>query len=141
MVFVRLNLWGVELSFRFTVLITFVALAILAVFYVGAISRFSWDWALNIEPAEGQSRFLPFGWGGVAAALPFAIWFYLAIEELPLAAEESHDPKRDMPRGILYGLLTLVVCAFLTLFLNSGIAPGSAGVGLSDEQQDRLRKT
>jgi ethanolamine permease len=38
-----------------------------------------------------------------------------------------------MPRGILYGLLTLVVCAFLTLFLNSGIAPGSSAVGVSDE--------
>ena len=32
-------------------------------------------------------------------ALPFAIWFYLAIEELPLAAEESMDPKRDIPKG------------------------------------------
>ena len=133
LLFVGLNVWGVEMSFRFTVLITFVALAILAVFYVGAISRFSWDWALNIVPEAGHSRFLPFGWSGVAASLPFAIWFYLAIEELPLAAEESHDPKRDMPRGILYGLLTLVICAFLTLFLNSGIAPGAAEVGLSDE--------
>ena len=47
--------------------------------------------------------------GGVFFALPFAIWFYLAIEELPLAAEESHDPKRDIPRGTIYGLLTLVV--------------------------------
>ena len=76
---------------------------------------------------------MPFGWAGVAASLPFAIWFYLAIEELPLAAEESHDPKRDMPRSILYGLLTLVICAFLTLFLNSGIAPGASEVGASDE--------
>jgi ethanolamine permease len=66
-------------------------------------------------------------------ALPFAIWFYLAIEQLPLAAEESHDPRRDMPRGILLGLLTLVVCAFLTLILNTGIAPGAAVLGTSDE--------
>ncbi len=70
---------------------------------------------------------------GVLAALPFAIWFYLAIEELPLAAEEAHDPKRDMPRGILYGLLTLVAAAFLTLFLNSGIAPGAKELGGRDE--------
>ena len=38
-----------------------------------------------------------------------------------------------MPRGILLGLLTLIVCAFLTLFLNAGIAPGAQEVGLSDE--------
>ena len=65
--------------------------------------------------------------------MPFAIWFYLAIEELPLAAEESHDPQQDMPKSILLGLLTLIVTAFLVLFLNAGIAPGAKEVGLSDE--------
>ena len=72
-------------------------------------------------------------WRGVLGALPFAIWFYLAIEQLPLAAEEAHDPQRDMPRGILLGLLTLVACAFLTLVLNTGVAPGAAVLGTSDE--------
>ena len=133
LIFVGLNVAGVETSFRFTVFITFLALAILAVFYIGAIPHFSWDWALNIAPEPGGSRWLPKGWMGVAAALPFAIWFYLAIEELPLAAEEAHDPQRDMPRGLLYGLLTLIVTAFLVLFLNAGIAPGAQAVGTSDE--------
>jgi amino acid transporter len=62
--------------------------------------------------ADG-SRWLPKGIPGVLAALPFAIWFYLAIEELPLAAEEAHAPERDMPRGLLLGLATLVVGAAL----------------------------
>ena len=35
------------------------------------------------------------------AALPFAVWLFLAIEQLPLAAEESHDPKNDMPKGLI----------------------------------------
>ena len=65
--------------------------------------------------------------------MPFAIWFYLAIEQLPLAAEESHDPKRDMPKALLWGILTLIVASFLTLFLNAGIAPGAAAVGRSDD--------
>ena len=39
-IFVGLNYWGVELSFRFTLVITFIALAILVVFFVGAISHF-----------------------------------------------------------------------------------------------------
>ena len=133
LIFVGLNVVGVEASFRFTVFITFLALAILTVFYVGAIPHFSLDWALNIEPEPGGSRWLPKGWMGVAAALPFAIWFYLAIEELPLAAEEAHEPQRDMPRGLLYGLLTLAVTGFLVLFLNAGIAPGAKAVGASDE--------
>ncbi len=131
--FVGLNVWGVEITFRFTVAITLLALAILATFFVGAVPHFSWDMALNIAPSVGGSRWLPHGWSGVMAALPFAMWFYLAIEELPMAAEEAHDPKRDMPRGILFGLLTLLVTAFLTLFLNSGIAPGAQAVGRSNE--------
>ncbi len=133
-IFVGLNVAGVETSFRFTVAITLLALAILAVFYVGALAHFDLArFAFDIEPAPGESRWLPFGWRGVLAALPFAIWFYLAIEELPLAAEESHAPSRDMPRGILLGLLTLVLCAFLTLFLNTGIAPGAGALGSSEE--------
>ena len=131
--FVGLNIVGVEATFRFSVLITLLALGILVVFWVGALPHFSWEIALNIQPDNGNSRFLPFGWTGVAQALPFAIWFYLAIEQLPLAAEESHDPQRDMPKALLWGILTLIVASGLTLFLNAGIAPGAAAVGRSDE--------
>ncbi len=129
-VFVGLNVFGVEASFRFTVVITFLALGTLAVFYLGAIGHFDLDAALDIE---GESRWFPKGAIGILGALPFAIWFFLAIEELPLAAEEAHDPVRDMPRGILYGLLTLVAAAFLTLILNTAMAPGAAALSASEE--------
>ena len=133
-IFVGLNIAGVEISFRFTVVITLLALAILAVFWIGALPHVDFSrFALDIEATGDGSRWLPFGFRGVLAALPFAIWFYLAIEQLPLAAEESHDPGRDMPRGILLGLLTLVVCAFLTLILSASIAPGAAALGESEE--------
>ena len=95
--FVGLNIWGVEISFRFSVWITLIALGILLVFYLGALPHFDWQQALNIEPEKGGSRFLPTGWGGILSALPFAVWFYLAIEQLPLAAEESKHPQKDLP--------------------------------------------
>ena len=132
-VFVGLNIYGVEASFRFTVLITVAALAILAVFYVGALGHFSLDHALDIPPAAAGSVWFPGGAVGVLGALPFAMWFYLAIEELPLAAEEAHDPVRDMPKGILLGLLTLVITAFATLILNTAMAPGAAAISASEE--------
>ena len=132
-IFVALNIWGVEISFKFSIVITFIALAILAVFYIGAIPNFSTANWFNMKPDAGQSVFLPRGWIGIFYCFPFAIWFYLAIEELPLAAEESHDPEKDMPKGILFGLLTLIVAAFLTLFLNTGIAPGAEKLGKVDE--------
>jgi ethanolamine permease len=124
--FVGLNVWGVETSFRVTVAVTLVALAILVVFFAGALPHLDLErWALGPGP--------PLSWRGVLGALPFAIWFYLAIEQLPLAAEESSDPRRDMPRGILLGLATLVVFAFATLILSSGIPPGAAALARSDE--------
>src|SRR5919109_4997998 len=135
-VFVLLNFVGVEASFRFTVFITLASLAILIVFFVGAIPNFDFDrWAI------GDLGWFPDGVPGVFYALPFAIWFYLAIEELPLAAEESHDPQRDIPRGTIYGLLTLVVTGFLVLFLNSGISPGSEALSESGEPLNDGLKT
>ncbi len=142
-VFVGLNIAGVETSFRFTVFITLVALGILVVFWVSAFPLFDWNrMLLNIglgpdgslvELPEGGGPWLPLGVPGILYALPFAIWFYLAIEQLPLAAEEAHQPARDLPKGLVLGILTLIVCAFLTLFLNSGIAPGAFKIGTSGE--------
>ncbi len=131
--FVGVNIAGVELTFRVTVVITLLALLVLIVFWVGAFPLFRWEHALSVPPDPGASLWFPKGLSGISASLPFAIWFYLAIEQLPLAAEESHDPKRDMPRGLLWGLATLIVASILTLFLNAGIAPGAAVVGASDE--------
>jgi ethanolamine permease len=133
--FLGLNLLGIEMAMRFTVGICLLALSILAVFCVGALTQFDFTAnALNIVPEPGNSTWFPFGLlEGVFFALPFAIWFFLAIEELPLAAEESHDPKRDIPRGTISGLLTLIVAAFLVLFLNTGIAPGAQGLRESGE--------
>jgi ethanolamine permease len=133
--FLALNLIGIEMAMRFTVGICVLALTILVVFSIGALTKFDFATnALNIAPEPGNSTWFPFGiTSGIFLALPFAIWFFLAIEELPLAAEESHDPKRDIPRGTIYGLLTLVVAATLVLFLNTGIAPGAEGLRASGE--------
>ena len=132
-IFVGINIVGVEATFKATMVTTIIALATLCVFWIGAIPNFSWDLALNIEPEGGNSRFLPFGWFGIAQALPFAIWFYLAIEQVPFAAEESRNPQRDMPRAIMWAMLALIVASLLTLTLNSGIGPGAAVVGESEE--------
>ncbi len=119
-IFVALNSAGAAASFKFAVVITIISLAVLAFFAVAALfsGELSWDKLWNIEPEAGNSTFLPYGVGGVLAALPFAIWFFLGIEELPLAAEETHTPQQDIPRGSLLGMLTLLVTAFLVLVLN-----------------------
>lgn len=132
-VFVGINIFGVELTFRVSMAITILALLVLVIFWIGALPHFRWELALSVPSEPGGSPWFPKGLSGISASLPFAIWFYLAIEQLPLAAEESHDPKRDMPRGLVWGIATLIVASLLTLFLNAGIAPGAAVVGASQE--------
>jgi len=132
-IFVGLNIIGIEATMRFSVVIAVISLAVLAVFFVLAIPNFDASLLTNIVAEEGGTSFLPFGIAGIFAALPFAIWFYLAIEELPLAAEESMDPKRDVPRGTMWGLWTLVITGMGVLFLNTGIGDGAEGIRTSGE--------
>jgi ethanolamine permease len=138
-IFLALNLYGVELSFRVSVFVTVGALAILAIYWISAIPHFDLHrWALNVgvDPAtgaavelpEGGGLWFPFGWKGVLATLPFAVWLFLAIEQLPLAAEESADPKKDMPKGLIAGMATLMLSATLICFLNAGVGDASTKV-------------
>ena len=118
-VFVGANTRGVELSFLVTAIVTLLAIVILTVFFVSALPFIDFGkYAMNIgadpstgtgvELPGGHGPFLPFGVYGVLASMPFAVWLFLAIEQLPLAAEESVDPKRDMPKGIMLGMFTLI---------------------------------
>ena len=132
-IFVGINIIGIEATMRFTVLINILALGILAFFFIAVIASGKFDASLltNIKPDPGRSSFLPHGLGGIFPAIPFAIWFYLAIEELPLAAEESHDPKRDVPKATIWGITTLVITGALIFVLNTGVDGGAAGIGTS----------
>jgi ethanolamine permease len=114
------------------------------VFWISAFTHMDFGrWALNIgagpdgkavELPEGNGPLFPFGFSGVLATLPFAVWLFLAIEQIPLAAEESVEPKRDLPRGILLGFATLIVSAFMIVLLNpSVIGVGSFALGTSLE--------
>ena len=139
-IFLALNIYGVALSFRVTLVVTLASLAVLIAFWISAIPNIDFSrWALNIaadgsELPEGGGSLFPFGFGGVLASLPFAVWLFLAIEQLPLAAEESVDPKRDMPRGILLGMGTLIISAFMIMLLNpSVIGVGAFALGSSGE--------
>jgi ethanolamine permease len=142
-VFLGLNIRGVALSFQVTVVVTLLALAILIFFFVSAIPSIDFGkYAMNIgvgpdgaamELPDGGGPFLPFGVHGILASLPFAVWLFLAIEQLPLAAEESVDPKRDMPRGIMLGMFTLIALGFLVLIINPAIPDGAFKLGASGE--------
>jgi ethanolamine permease len=84
--------------------------------------------------AAGASPFLPFGVAGVLAALVYGIWFFLAVEGVPLAAEEARDPTRDMPRGIIAAMAVLLLFAASILIT----APGGAGAAVLQDSDNPL---
>eukprot|EP00644_Phytophthora_capsici_P017155 jgi/Phyca11/122709/e_gw1.48.251.1 len=119
-VFVSLNIVGIEMTFRVQAFTTVVSVLILLVFYIGAATKISYtEWVENVDWK------FPNGWDGAVEGYSFALWFYLGIEELPLAVEVTVDPGRNMPIGLVSSILTLVVMAFCTVIFNSMISPGA----------------
>ncbi|MDP9301496.1 MAG: amino acid permease, partial [Actinomycetota bacterium] len=137
-IFVSINIVGIEATMRFTVFITLSSIAVLAFFFLAAIFSGKLDFSLWTNIAKGGDTIkggggplFPFGISGIFKSLPFAIWFFLAIEEVPLAAEESMDPRRDVPKGSVRAQHTLVVAAALTLIFNTALPGGAALYGQS----------
>src|SRR5688572_19319200 len=111
-VFVWLNILGVKQAMRFEVFVTVLAVAELLVFMA------------VVAPGFRLQNFLtnpmPAGFAGVLAAIPFAIWFFLAIEGVAMAAEEVKEPRRTIPLGYISGIVTLVVLAFGVMIFAGG---------------------
>ena len=136
-IFIGLHLYGVGEALKFMFAITAVAVLALVVFVAAAIPKFDPANLNNIPvdtTAVGASTFLPFGLLGIWAALPYAIWFFLAVEGVPLAAEESKNPAKDMPRGIIGAMLALILFAGVILI----VAPGAAGSDFLKESGNPL---
>ncbi|MFB9569141.1 ethanolamine permease [Saccharopolyspora hordei] len=124
-VFIGIHIYGVGEALRLMFGITAVAVVALVAFVVGMVPEFSTAKLFDIAPTDavGASTFLPFGYAGVLASLVYGIWFFLAVEGVPLAAEEARDPRKDMPRGIIAAITVLLLFAAAILV----VAPGGAG--------------
>ena len=74
--------------------------------------------APHVDPIN-WTPFLPYGWSGVASGTAVLFFAYLGFDALSTAAEETKNPKRDMPIGIIAALsictiLYIAVCAAMT---------------------------
>ena len=132
LLFVGIHLAGVGEALKVMMVISGLAvLAIIATTFV-LITNFDASrlFDVPVTDAVGASEFLPLGWYGVWAALPFAMWLFLAVEGVPLAAEEAKDPAKDVPKGIIGAMIFLLFTAFLVVVLVPG-AGGAAAMGAS----------
>jgi len=133
-VFVVINWSGASIGFRLAIVVSIISLAILGLFVVVALATGGFDpsklW--DVKPDAGASTFLPHGFWQVLLVIPFAMWFFLGIEELPLASEETHNPTRVIPRAGIAALLTLTVAAVLVFIFNTGVL-GAVGTQKSGQ--------
>lgn len=132
--FVILNSVGASASFRFAITVAALSIAILVFYGVLALATGAANFGalFDIAPTEGNSSFLPFGLGPIIFALPFAMWLFLGIEELPLAAEEAHHPEKDIPKAGVLGFATLIVTGLIVVILNPAVT-GSLALSTSGE--------
>lgn len=113
LVFTSLNIFGVKGAALFELAVTIVAVIELLIFAGICLPEF--------EMSNLTSNALPNGYGGAFAAIPFAIWFFLAIEGVANVAEEARNPKRGIMIGFTSAIITLVILCIITFISAVGV--------------------
>ncbi|MCH7294831.1 ethanolamine permease [Acinetobacter higginsii] len=142
LIFMGIHLKGAGEALKIMFGITLIAAIALAVFIVAMLPHFNSQNLFDIPAGQqfGASSFLPYGYLGIWAAVPYAIWLFLAVEGVPLAAEEAKDPAKSLPRGLIGAMLILTAFALLILFLGAGAAGASTLQNSSAPLVDALVK-
>lgn len=138
LVFMTLNILGVQIAATFELVVTLVAIFELLVF-MGVVA-----------PGFSVAHFVKGGWSGadafsaaaipgMFAAIPFAIWFFLAIEGVAMAAEEAKDPKRSIPIAYIAGILTLLALALGVMVFAGGAGDWTKLSNINDPLPQAMR--
>ncbi|RXJ81694.1 ethanolamine permease [Arcobacter sp. F2176] len=128
-VFIAIHLFGAGEALKTMMVISALAVFAIIATALALIGNFDVSNLFDIKASAdvaGATSFLPFGWHGVWAALPFGMWLFLAVEGVPLAAEEAKNPEKDVPKGIIAAMIFLLISAVLVVFLLAGVAGADA---------------
>ncbi|KEA53072.1 MULTISPECIES: ethanolamine permease [Mangrovibacter] len=131
LVFMALNILGVGIAATFELFVTLLAIFELLVFMGVVAPGFQWSnfashgWA-------GSDTFSSVALSGMFAAIPFAIWFFLAIEGASMAAEEAKNPRHTIPRALGGGIITLTVLAVGVMIFAGGVGDWRALSNIND---------
>jgi ethanolamine permease len=112
--FTALNIAGVKAAATFELVITILAVGELLIFAGVTLPEF--------EVVNLQHNAFPNGIPGIFAAIPFAIWFFLAIEGVANVAEETKNPQKNVLIGFGSAIFTLVILCVLTFTSSVGVA-------------------
>lgn len=92
---------GAKTGAKLNKVIVFVKLAVVILFIVIATPHVNLSYWKN---------FAPFGWHGVMSGAAFIFFTYIGFDAVSTAAEETINPQRNMPIGIIG---SLIVCTIL----------------------------
>lgn len=113
LIFTLLNVWGVRQAAMFELFVSILA--------VGELLLFAGVVGPQIQWSNFTANAWPNGWQGCFASLPFAVWFYLAIEGVANVAEEAKNPQRDIAIGFGSAIATLVILAGAVMVCGIGV--------------------
>ena len=91
---------------------------------------FIWVGWRYVRP-ENFTPFFPGGWGGVQAGAAIIFFSYIGFDAVSTAAEETRNPKRDIPVGILGSLLVCTLIYVGVAVVLVGIIPYTE-LGIAD---------
>ncbi len=119
---------GIKESANFNSAIVIVKVAIVLMF-IGIAGAFAFrhgsqvmaHWTPFIPPNAGQ--FGRYGWSGIARGASVIFFAYIGFDAVSTAAQESKNPQKDMPVGILGSLAICTVLYILVSGLLTGIVP------------------
>ncbi len=92
--------WGIRESARFNAIMVGIKIIVLTFFI---IIGFFW-----VKPAN-WTPFAPNGWAGISAGAAIVFFAYIGFDAVSTVAEETRNPKRDLPIGIIGSLLVCTV--------------------------------
>jgi len=100
------------------VIVTIKVAVVLLIIGLGGMFISTANWHPFIPPNTGE--FGEFGWSGVMRGAGVIFFAYIGFDAVSTAAQESRDPQRDMPRGIIG---SLIICTILYVLV-SGVMVG-----------------
>ena len=105
---------GIRITAKANTAITaFIIGVLLIVIVVGGSEVESTNW----------TPFLPFGWDGIVGGAAVVFFAYIGFDIVATTAEETRNPQRDMPIGILASLAVVTVLYFLVAGVVTGMLP------------------
>lgn len=117
---------GVKESRNFSnVMVILKMLVILVVILVGGYMVFANGLTFNWTPANasGEHHFMPNGFKGIMLAVSGVFFAYIGFDAVSVLAEESKNPQKDLPRGMIYSLvICTVVYILLSLVLTGAVS-------------------